>query len=99
MRWAPAWDRREQIQPMTMLVRRATFDAVGPFDPSLVPAEDTDWVLRAVEAGVGIHILDDVVLERRAHDRNISADPEVARQQHFALIKARIDRRRAAACE
>jgi len=99
MRWAPDWERRGQIQPMSMVVRRAVFDEVGPLDERLLVSDDVDWVLRAMEASVAMHVLDDVVLHRRAHDGNISRDLAARRRDHFALLKSRIDRTRASSCE
>lgn len=96
MRWAPNWEHRGQIQPMSMVVRRSVFDAVGSFDERLRVSDDVDWVLRATEAGIVMAVVNDVVLHRRAHDTNISRDEAGRRRDHFLLLKARIDRRRAA---
>jgi glycosyltransferase involved in cell wall biosynthesis len=99
MRWAPQWERRGQVQPMSVVMHRAVFDRVGPFDEALLVSDDVDWVLRATELGVRMHVLDDIVLHRRAHDSNISRDETARRRDHFMLLKARIERKRAAACE
>jgi len=40
--------------PSSTTVRRSTFEAVGPFDPSLLCGEDTDWYLRARDGGTRI---------------------------------------------
>ena len=99
MRWAPEWEKRGQVQPMSMVVRREAFERVGPFDERLLVSDDVDWVLRATELGIDMHVLDDVVLHRRAHDTNLSRDETARRHDHFLLLKARIDRKRARACE
>jgi glycosyltransferase involved in cell wall biosynthesis len=99
MRWAPDWERRGQVQPMSMVLPRAVFERVGGFDERLLVSDDVDWVLRATEAGIVMSVLDDVVLRRRAHESNLSRDPEARRRDHFLLLKARIDRKRVAPCE
>lgn len=53
-----------------MLIRRATWDRVGPFDPSLTAGEMVDWVARANAIGVASRSTDEVVLRRRIHAAN-----------------------------
>lgn len=79
--------------PGTLLVRRTTLDEVGHFDPSLRIGSDTDWFLRARDAGVGMAVVDAIVLEKRVHDANLSADPassdELLRMMHASLRRRR----------
>ena len=56
----------------TMLMPRATFDRVGPFDERLRVGEDTDWILRAKRIGIVREISTDVLLFRRMHQNNLS---------------------------
>ena len=55
-----------------MLMRRMTFDRVGPFDERLRVGEDTDWILRAERLGIVREMLTDVLLFRRMHQNNLS---------------------------
>ena len=55
-----------------LMVRRATYRAVGPFDPSKVPIDDTDWLVRALDAGVRYTHLNDVLVRRRIHQSNLT---------------------------
>lgn len=76
----PAWlDPRMLDVPQhglatcALMVRRATLVAVGPFDPSQVPFDDSEWLVRALDAGVRFAHLNDVLVRRRIHDHNLTA--------------------------
>lgn len=77
------------------LIRKSAFDEIGSFDPQLECSDDMDWYLRAREAGMPITLHEDVVLEHRRHDRNLTRD--VVKKEHFHLLMLRksIERRRA----
>jgi glycosyltransferase involved in cell wall biosynthesis len=83
------------VHPMTMVVRRETFEQVGGFDESMRPAEDFDWMLRASEAGIEIARLSDVLLRRRVHPASLTQDAAAARVGLFRAFKGRIERHRA----
>ena len=98
---APAWIRPEWLrEPQdasntgTLAVRRAVFDRIGLFNEE-VGAEDTEWLVRASEAGVPMARLPDVVLHRRIHGRNLSARlfPE-RRENLLRIARESIHRRR-----
>jgi glycosyltransferase involved in cell wall biosynthesis len=96
--WLPrtfSWDGREQIPPMTMVARREAFDRVGPFDTRFRFADDLDWLLRVQEAGVGLAMVDEVVLTRRVHGNNLSADQAMLSKEMLMCLRARIERARA----
>ena len=79
-----------------MLVRRASFLRVGPFQPGLKIAEWFDWCLRAKELGLRDRILPHVLLHRRIHGHN-SGLIQVAERQNLArVVKESLDRRRLA---
>lgn len=82
--------------PATMLIRRASFQRVGPFDESVSLAEFIDWLIRARELGVREKLLSQVLLRRRIHDDNKSVRRRDERVEYVRLIKAALDRRRAA---
>jgi GT2 family glycosyltransferase len=64
---------------MTMLARREVFDRVGLFDPSYRVGEDTEWMFRAVAAGMVIAKLDRVLIRRRIHGANLTYRAEEMR--------------------
>jgi len=97
----PEWMRvsgieREHIGyfPGALLVRREVFDRVGPFREEAPPAEGADWFLRASELGVRRTIVPEVVLCKRIHDANQSADMSAVRPRVLEAIKRSLDRRR-----
>jgi len=79
-----------------LLVRRAAFDRVGGFAPQWETGEFIDWYLRAEELGLKAVMLPQVVLRRRLHRANHGIVRSDARQNYVSVIKAALDRRRAA---
>jgi glycosyltransferase involved in cell wall biosynthesis len=80
-----------------MLIRRESFDRVGPFDATVDFGVDVDWYLRAREVGLRTEILPDVVYRRRLHADNVGrtngAEANLAR---LRALRRSLDRRRAA---
>lgn len=78
----------------SMLCRRSVFDRVGLFDEALEHAEDVDWLARTKDGSIATSKIDDVTLEYRIHDSNMTL--EVDRNQAFLLraLKKSLDRRR-----
>ena len=72
----PAWLTDAQLAAPrpggigNLLIRREVLDRVGNFAPD--DPTDADWSLRAKEAGVTFGLIDEVLLRRRVHDRNMS---------------------------
>ena len=79
--------------PSTLLVRRAAFLAVGPFDESLRTAEDVDWFARAQACSLPMELLPDVLVLRRLHDRNISWNARMVPDALTAVLRS-VRRRR-----
>jgi glycosyltransferase involved in cell wall biosynthesis len=78
-----------------MLIRRESFDRVGPFSESLRVGVTVDWCARAVDAGLKSLMLPDVVLERRLHLTNNGIRERASKSQYAHVLKAALDRRRA----
>ena len=74
------------------------FDRVGFFDPTFRYGEDTDWVFRAVYAGLVVARIDRPLIRRRIHGANLTyeAGPlrEEVRQIVFRSVRERIAKRR-----
>jgi glycosyltransferase involved in cell wall biosynthesis len=77
----PPWLTRDAVYGdldgiplLSAMVRRRVFDELGGFDVSFRVAEDTDLLIRMRERGVELAILPDVVLYRRFHGANLTAD-------------------------
>jgi glycosyltransferase involved in cell wall biosynthesis len=80
-----------------MVVKRDSFQRVGPFSTALKVGVGVDWYARASEAGLKEHIVPAVVLERRLHAANNGILQQAARPQYLRVLKAHLDRRRLAA--
>jgi glycosyltransferase involved in cell wall biosynthesis len=95
---APAWiraadDGTPRPYMMSMMVRRAAFDRVGGFDPSLRASQDLDWMVRARAAGLRMDILDAVLIRRRMHGDNLVYGTAAIRQGMLRALRGRLDRR------
>jgi glycosyltransferase involved in cell wall biosynthesis len=55
-----------------LMVRRETLASVGPFDPSKVPIDDSDWLVRALDANTRYLHLNEVLVRRRIHQTNLT---------------------------
>ena len=56
--------------PSALLVRKAVFERVGPFDPAKAEASDADWFARAEAAGARHAELPEALVHRRVHADN-----------------------------
>jgi glycosyltransferase involved in cell wall biosynthesis len=95
----PELEDEPLVHPMSMVVRRKTFERVGDFDESMRAAEDFDWMLRAVEEGVEIARLSEVLMRRRVHPDSLTQNAAASRAGLFRAFKARIERHRARAAD
>ncbi len=78
-----------------LLVRRRTFDRIGPFDPDLRHRSVLDWLARARDLGAVIEVLPDVLVRRRIHRDNLSRRRDNVDSDDFIkIIKASLERRR-----
>jgi GT2 family glycosyltransferase len=82
--------------PNLMLVRRESFERVGLFSTEHRVGVTVDWFARATEAGLKTFVVPEVVLERRLHTENNGLRESNQRSQYLQVLKASIDRRRAA---
>jgi glycosyltransferase involved in cell wall biosynthesis len=77
-----------------MLIRRESYDRVGPFSTTLRVGVGVEWYTRALEAGLREAIAPLVVLERRLHASNNGIQERDARLQYLHVLKQSLDRRR-----
>ena len=93
----PAPEPMPWTAPNLMLVRRESFEHVGPFTTAVRVGVTVDWFARAAEAGLRYAILPEVVLERRLHTQNNGLRERASRSQYLEVIRQAMERRRAAA--
>ncbi|MGD1149194.1 MAG: glycosyltransferase family A protein [Thermoanaerobaculaceae bacterium] len=82
------------FHPDASLIRRGAFEGVGEFRTDLRVGEFIDWLMRAREAGLAEVTHDEIVLERRLHDRNTGRRDRSAVADYLGVVRAAIDRRR-----
>lgn len=82
------------FSPCTMLVRRSLFDTIGNFDVRLRAAEDTEWFCRVMMAGIPYRVLQEDLVRRRQHDRNLTRMDPPSHAKLLGAIKMALDKRR-----
>jgi glycosyltransferase involved in cell wall biosynthesis len=85
----------------TMLARRSVFEKYGMLDPALRFGEDTEWFMRARDAGIALELMADVLLIRRFHSNNLtrSRANAVLKNGILDMIQSSLNRRRRAASD
>ena len=96
-RLRPPIDRIAGCLPTNMLIRRDAFLRVGGFATDLRVGVTVDWSARARELGMATILLDDVLFERRLHADNNGLREREHASHYLQVVKAALDRRRAAA--
>ncbi|HWE46910.1 MAG TPA: glycosyltransferase [Caulobacteraceae bacterium] len=74
--------------------RRSALETVGLFDESLRFSEDTDWFVRAREAGLVTERLDQATLLVRRHAGNMTRGKSLVEVNALRVFKKALDRRR-----
>jgi glycosyltransferase involved in cell wall biosynthesis len=77
--------------PSTWLIRRETWDLVGPFNVSMTHAEDIDWLARANDLGVKPYVMPQMLVLKRIHEHNLTSNiPDVKSGMLRALRESAI---------
>ncbi len=79
----------------TMLIKRESFQQVGPFKEDLQLAEFIDWFNRAEDMKLHYKVLPEVVMKRRIHTTNQGLYKRQHMKDYARVLKATLDRRRA----
>ena len=85
---------RPFIYASTLLMRRADFQKVGPFDTRWRVGEFVGWYARAIDLGLKSAVLPQVLARRRLHDTNLGRLNRAHRGQYARVMKSILDRRR-----
>lgn len=80
----------------SLLIKRSSFERVGLFREDIKIAEFIDWCARAQQAGLVLGELDEVYYRRRIHDTNTMKEPNLDKRDYLKVLKAHLDRKRAA---
>jgi glycosyltransferase involved in cell wall biosynthesis len=96
-RWVCPQAPQPGISKITMMIRREAFERIGPFDPALRAIEFLEWYTRAVDQGLRMDMLPEVVALRRVHEGNTGiVMRDAQRSENLEALKRALDRRRAA---
>jgi glycosyltransferase involved in cell wall biosynthesis len=79
-----------------MLVRRSTFELVGPFDETVRHGEFIAWWARLQQLQLPVVTLSQTVLRRRLHQTNMTRLEPDGRRNYLAALRAQLAARRAA---
>lgn len=88
--------RVQGYAPSVMLIKTTAFRRVGPFDSRLRLGEWVDWYARACDLQLNMRRLPQLVARRRLHSANKGVLQRAARVEYARVLKASLDRRRAA---
>jgi GT2 family glycosyltransferase len=80
----------------TLMVRRAVSDKVGGFASGLPGMEETDWLLRARDAGFPQKMMPNVFLYRFVHPETHMVNTEQMKSALLASVRASVHRKRIA---
>jgi hypothetical protein len=91
----PQWVRTNHLQeetiayiPSSLIVRKSAFEIVGYFDESYRISDDSDWFLRARDAGIKLGIIDKNLLHKRVHSQCLMSQTGVIKKELMKSIRA-----------
>lgn len=76
------------------LIKREIFARVGLFDPQWRMGEFIDWYTKAVEQGISVLMLKEIVAKRRLHKTNMGITQQADRRDYLRIIKDKLNRQR-----
>jgi GT2 family glycosyltransferase len=79
--------------PSALLVRRDIFAQVGSFDERYRYSDDTDWFLRAKDAGIPMAMVPEALVYKRIHCTNLSHTPAMT-QETLRAFRSSVQRQR-----
>lgn len=85
-------ERIPGFTPGALVCRRSVFERVGYFSTTLSIGTDTDWFSRAIDAGIRLDQLDDVVLRKGIGETNLSHSTSQYRAELLSIVRDHIHR-------
>lgn len=81
--------------PGTLMARRSLFQQVGGFNPAYTIGCDTDWFSRLQDAGFHLEVIPHILLHKRIHAHNLSAQVEIHERELKEILVQSIKRKHA----
>lgn len=78
----------------TLLIKKNAFWTVGLFDTRWKVGDFIDWYKRAMEIGLNMVMLPDILLRRRIHNKNMSRQIGQINTDYVRIVKAALDRQK-----
>jgi glycosyltransferase involved in cell wall biosynthesis len=94
----PVYDELDGIPLTSLVIRTAVLRGLGGYDTSFRQGEDTDLLMRMRERGHEIVVLPDLVVYRRFHGDNLTAE-EIPVNPVLRSLRQKLVRQRAAAAD
>jgi glycosyltransferase involved in cell wall biosynthesis len=94
--FSPELLEKEQIgrTPGTLMVRKSLFSKIGDFNPEFSIGCDVEWFTRAKDYNISYAFIPKVLLYKRVHNTNLSANVQTNRKELLSIIKQSIERQR-----
>lgn len=80
-----------------LLARREVFERVGGFDSAFAVSEDSDWFARALDSGVKLVVLPELLVRKRVYGGNATLVTPQINQLLLKALRSSIQRKRAGA--
>jgi glycosyltransferase involved in cell wall biosynthesis len=77
----------------TLLARQRAFEQIGPFSEAYAVSGETDWLLRAAEAGLVFELLPEALVCRRAPRPHPNGQDQAERDELLEIVQAALARR------
>jgi glycosyltransferase involved in cell wall biosynthesis len=82
--------------PIALMIRRSSFDRVGPLRTDLLSASDTDFFARMKDLGLICEVVPRVLVRKRVHDANVTYfRAERLNRELVGLLRDSVARKRA----
>ena len=95
IRYAPPLEPQQGHLPGAAIIRAAAFDKFGHIDERFAVNADLDWWVRARDEGARICLIEDVVVKRRIHGKNLTlTSKQELDASRLQIVRASLARRR-----
>lgn len=96
----PVWLKNESLEcdqtgflPGTLIAKKSLFSQIGDFDASYITASDAEWFFRAKDAHIPMAVIPEILLYKRIHLGNQSAQVGAAHLELLKITRASIRRK------
>lgn len=89
------FSNKEKVSLTTVLAAKDIFSEVGDFNTSYKAGSDFEWMMRAKELHFRFDMLQETLLDRRVHDKNLTVtEQRKDKLMRFRILKESMERKR-----